>query len=171
MAGSGNFAFASIKRRQFCNDGENIYRSPDIDRKNLVCQLEKLFPNHKFLFLPWNRSWTKPPVNLFIQRRLPKTFEGFGGDNEDFWRPPQNASTFFRGLKTAWKKCGTEDAVFPFPAHLFTERPREKPFWDRLFWLLSKKKYFCIRKISRLPCIPYYLAGWTGMGQVTAKRT
>lgn len=36
---------------------EKIFiENPDMDRKYLVSLMEKLFPNHKFLFLPWDRS-------------------------------------------------------------------------------------------------------------------
>nr|WP_325289809.1 agmatine deiminase family protein [uncultured Bacteroides sp.] len=63
VADGGNFTFASIKKGRGYTPvvvmTEKIFiENPDIDRKNLVFQLEKLFPNHKFLFLPWDRSDT-----------------------------------------------------------------------------------------------------------------
>ena len=60
VADGGNFTFTSINKGRECTPivvmTEKIFiENPDIDRKDLVSQLEKLFPNHKFLFLPWDR--------------------------------------------------------------------------------------------------------------------
>lgn len=63
VADGGNFTFAAIKKGRGYTPvvvmTEKIFiENPDINRNDLVCQLEKLFPNHKFLFLPWDRSDT-----------------------------------------------------------------------------------------------------------------
>lgn len=63
VADGGNFTFASIKKgREYIPVvimTEKIFiENPDMDNKDLVSQLEKLFPNHKFLFLPWDRNDT-----------------------------------------------------------------------------------------------------------------
>lgn len=63
VADGGNFTFASIKKDRGYTPivimTEKIFiENPDMSRKYLVSQLGKLFPNHKFLFLPWDRSDT-----------------------------------------------------------------------------------------------------------------
>ena len=63
VADGGNFTFASTKKGRGYTPvvvmTEKIFiENPDIDRQNLIFQLEKLFPNHKFLFLPWDRGDT-----------------------------------------------------------------------------------------------------------------
>ena len=63
VADGGNFTFASIKKGRGYTPAvvmtEKIFiENPDMDRKYLVSLLERLFPNHKFLFLPWDRSDT-----------------------------------------------------------------------------------------------------------------
>lgn len=61
VADGGNFTFGSIKKGRGYTAvvimTEKIFiENPDMDRKYLVSLMEKLFPNHKFLFLPWDRS-------------------------------------------------------------------------------------------------------------------
>lgn len=63
VADGGNFTFASTKKGRGYTPivvmTEKIFiENPNMDRKYLVSQLENLFPNHKFLFLPWDRSDT-----------------------------------------------------------------------------------------------------------------
>lgn len=62
VADGGNFTFGAIKNRRYIPVivmTEKIFiENPDMDRKYLVSQLEELFPNHKFLFLPWDRNDT-----------------------------------------------------------------------------------------------------------------
>lgn len=63
VADGGNFTFATIIKDRVCMPvvvmTEKIFiENPDKDRKCLVSQLGKLFPNHEFLFLPWDRSDT-----------------------------------------------------------------------------------------------------------------
>lgn len=62
VADGGNFTFGAIKNRRYTPVivmTEKIFiENPDMDRKYLVSQLEELFPNHKFLFLPWDRNDT-----------------------------------------------------------------------------------------------------------------
>lgn len=61
VADGGNFTLTSIKKggeyTPIIVMAEKIFiENPDMDRKYLVSQLENLFPNHKLLFLPWDRS-------------------------------------------------------------------------------------------------------------------
>ena len=61
VADGGNFTFGSIKKGRGYTAvvimTEKIFiENPDMDRKYLVSLMEKLFPHHKFLFLPWDRS-------------------------------------------------------------------------------------------------------------------
>lgn len=61
VADGGNFTFGSIKKGRGYTPivvmTEKIFlENPDMERKEIVTQLEKLFPDHKFLFLPWDRN-------------------------------------------------------------------------------------------------------------------
>lgn len=47
---------AGLYVKFYTNAPKIFIENPDMDRKYLVFQLEKLFPNHKLLFLPRNRS-------------------------------------------------------------------------------------------------------------------
>lgn len=63
IADGGNFTFGVIKKGQGYTPvvvmTEKIFiENSGVERKNLVSELEKLFPNHEFLFLPWDRSDT-----------------------------------------------------------------------------------------------------------------
>lgn len=63
VADGGNFTLTSIKKgREYTPivvmTEKIFFENPDMDRKYLVSQLEKLFPNHKLLFLPWDRNDT-----------------------------------------------------------------------------------------------------------------
>lgn len=63
VADGGNFTFASIKRGRGYTPvavmTEKIFfENPDIERECIISQLEKLFPSHRLLFLPWDRSDT-----------------------------------------------------------------------------------------------------------------
>lgn len=63
IADGGNFTFGVIKKGQGYTPvvvmTEKIFiENSGVGRKKLVSELEKLFPNHEFLFLPWDRSDT-----------------------------------------------------------------------------------------------------------------
>ncbi len=63
IADGGNFTLGSIKRGEkytpvVVMTEKIFFENSGMDRKDIVCQLETLFPNHKFLFLPWDRNDT-----------------------------------------------------------------------------------------------------------------
>lgn len=61
IADGGNFTFGTIKKGRGCTfvivmTEKIFFENPDMDREEVVSQLGKLFPNHKFLFLPWDKN-------------------------------------------------------------------------------------------------------------------
>lgn len=63
VADGGNFTFGTIKKGRGYTPvvvmTEKIFiENPAMQKQEIVSQLEKLFPNHKFLFLPWDKNDT-----------------------------------------------------------------------------------------------------------------
>ncbi len=61
VADGGNLTFASIKRGRgytpvVVMTEKVFFENSEVAGENLVYQLEKLFPKHKLLFLPWDRG-------------------------------------------------------------------------------------------------------------------
>lgn len=63
VADGGNFTFAVIKKGRgytpvVIMTEKVFFENPNMTRESIVAQLESLFPNHKFLFLPWDKDDT-----------------------------------------------------------------------------------------------------------------
>lgn len=61
VADGGNFTLGVIKRGRGCTPvvvmTEKIFfENPNMKEEEVISQLEKLFPRHKFLFLPWYKN-------------------------------------------------------------------------------------------------------------------
>ncbi len=63
VADGGNFTFGAIKEGRGYTPvaimTEKVFvENPNMTREDIVIQLERLFPNHRFLFLPWDKNDT-----------------------------------------------------------------------------------------------------------------
>lgn len=63
VADGGNFTFGAIKKGRGYTPvaimTEKVFvENPNMTREDIVIQLERLFPNHRFSFLPWDKNDT-----------------------------------------------------------------------------------------------------------------